>query len=97
MSPSSCLTFTRRSRGTPQRSIARSTIKDDTWASLDFANIQLAFVTPGQHQAHIAVVDANAEKFGPLQRHRDGTQSIYITDPFGNVIELIATQEGEST
>ena len=71
--------------------------QDDTWALLDFANIQLALVTPGQHPTHIAVVDANAEKFGPLQRHRDGTQSIYITDPFGNVIELIATQEGEST
>ena len=69
--------------------------QDDTWALLDFANIQLALVTPGQHPTHIAVVDANAEKFGPLQRHRDGTQSIYITDPFGNAIEMIATQEGK--
>ena len=71
--------------------------QDDTWALLDFANIQLALVTPGQHPAHIAVIDANAEKFGPLQRHRDGTRSIYITDPFGNAVELIAAQEGEST
>ena len=70
--------------------------QDDTWALLDFANIQLALVIPGQHPAHIAFVNADAAKFGPLQRHRDGTQSIYITDPFGNAVELIAAQEGET-
>ena len=69
--------------------------QDDTWALLDFANIQLALVTPGQHPAHIAFLNSEAEMFGPLQRHRDGTQSIYITDPFGNAVEMIATQEGE--
>ena len=70
--------------------------QDDTWALLDFANIQLALVTPGQHPAHIALVNPDAATFGPLQRHRDGTQSIYITDPFGNAVELIAPQEGDS-
>jgi extradiol dioxygenase family protein len=70
--------------------------QDDTWALLDFANIQLALVTPGQHSAHIAFVNPNAAKFGPLQQHRDGTQSVYISDPFGNAVELIAPQEGDS-
>jgi catechol 2,3-dioxygenase-like lactoylglutathione lyase family enzyme len=64
--------------------------QDDTWALLDFANIQLALVTPKQHPAHIAFVTPDAEQVSPLQRHRDGTQSTYIRDPFGNAIELIA-------
>lgn len=70
--------------------------QDDTWPLLDFANIQLALVTAGQHPAHIAFVDPDAAKFGPLQRHRDGTQSIYISAPFGNAIELIATRAEET-
>lgn len=63
--------------------------QDQTWALLDFANIQLALVTPGQHPAHIAFVSPKARDFGPLQQHRDGTRSIYICDPVGNAIEMI--------
>jgi extradiol dioxygenase family protein len=69
--------------------------QDDTWAFLDFANIQLALVTPSQHPAHLAFVSPQAERFGPLQRHRDGTRSIYISDPFGNAVEMIAAEEKE--
>lgn len=69
--------------------------QDETWAVLDFANIQLALVTPGEHPAHVAFVTPDAAQYGPLQRHRDGIQSIYIRDPFGNAIELIAPETEE--
>ncbi|MBM4256105.1 MAG: VOC family protein [Deltaproteobacteria bacterium] len=71
--------------------------QDETWALLEFANTQLALVTPGQHPAHFALVTPDAARLGPLQRHRDGTQSIYIGDPFGNAIELIGPVSEETT
>jgi len=64
--------------------------QDDTWAFLRFGNIKLAFVIPEQHPSHIAFVSAKAEEFGPLKTHRDGTRSIYIDDPSGNTIEIMA-------
>ncbi|MBL8149198.1 MAG: VOC family protein, partial [Blastocatellia bacterium] len=64
--------------------------KDDTWAFLEFANIKLALVIPEQHPAHIAFVTPKAEDYGKLKAHRDGTRSIYIADPFGNSIEMMA-------
>ncbi|MBK9169334.1 MAG: VOC family protein [Bryobacterales bacterium] len=64
--------------------------QDPTWAMLEFGNIKLAFVTPGQHPAHIAFVRENAEAFGPLKTHRDGTRSTYAADPGGNTIEIMA-------
>src|SRR5260370_42589963 len=64
--------------------------QDDSWAFLEFANLKLALVIPSQHPAHIAFVSAEAEKFGPLKPHRDGTRSCYVTDPAGNSIEIMA-------
>ena len=62
---------------------------DDTWALLRFDNIYLALVIPGQHPAHIALEHEGAETFGPLVKHRDGTESIYIEDSEGNTLELM--------
>ena len=64
--------------------------QDDTWAMLDFANLKLALVVPGQHPPHIAFVHPEAEKFGALKTHRDGTRSCYVTDPAGNSVEILA-------
>lgn len=64
--------------------------QDDTWALLKFANIQLALVLPEQHPPHIAFVHPEAERFGTLKPHRDGTQSTYINDPAGNAVEILA-------
>ncbi len=64
--------------------------QDATWALLGFANIRLALVIPEQHPAHIGFVHANAEGFGALKMHRDGTRSCYIADPSGNSIEVLA-------
>jgi catechol-2,3-dioxygenase len=69
--------------------------QDETWALLNFANIQLALVAPNQHPAHIAFVNLEADKYGSLVTHRDGSRSVYTTDPFGNAIEMMAEGWGK--
>lgn len=62
---------------------------DDTWALLVFANAKLALVLPQEHPAHVAISRPDANKFGELVTHRDGVKSVYITDVFGNSIEVL--------
>jgi catechol 2,3-dioxygenase-like lactoylglutathione lyase family enzyme len=64
--------------------------QDDTWAMLDFANLKLALVIPSQHPPHLAFVHPEAEQFGTLKPHRDGTRSVYVRDPAGNAVEILA-------
>jgi len=64
--------------------------KDATWALIAFDNLKLALVVPEQHPPHIAFTSPEAEKFGALTTHRDGTRSIYIKDPAGNSVEIMA-------
>jgi catechol 2,3-dioxygenase-like lactoylglutathione lyase family enzyme len=64
--------------------------QDATWALLAFANTSLALVIPSQHPAHIGFVSPDAEKFGSLKTHRDGTRSCYVNDPSGNSVEILA-------
>lgn len=73
-----------------ERFQCRTDYQDETWALLTFANIRLALVTRGQHRPHIGFKRADAEAFGPLQMHRDGTRYIYLEDPSGNVVEFLA-------
>lgn len=63
--------------------------EDDTWALLQFRNVKLALVLPGQHPAHLAFERTDAETYGELTAHRDGTYSVYIQDPDGNSIEIM--------
>lgn len=63
--------------------------QDETWGFLEFGNIKLALVLPGKHPPHLAFLKDDAEKFGELKLHRDGTSSIYLQDPFGNYIEYL--------
>lgn len=65
--------------------------QDDTWAFLHFANVSLAFVVPEQHPPHIAVL-GNPGQYGAPQKHRDGTRSVYIKDPAGNNVEILALE-----
>ncbi len=62
---------------------------DATWALLEFGNLSLALVTPGQHPPHIGFVSDEALQHGELKTHRDGTRSTYISDPAGNAVELL--------
>jgi catechol 2,3-dioxygenase-like lactoylglutathione lyase family enzyme len=71
--------------------------QDDTWALLGFENIRLALVIPGQHPAHLGFVIPDAEKFGALKTHRDGTRSCYLTDPAGNQVEVLAADSMPSS
>jgi catechol 2,3-dioxygenase-like lactoylglutathione lyase family enzyme len=65
--------------------------QDATWAFLEFGNIRLALVIPEQHPPHIAFVSPEAEKYGALKLHRDGTRSCYVNDPAGNAVEILDT------
>jgi catechol-2,3-dioxygenase len=66
--------------------------QDDTWALVQFANIKLALVVASQHPPHLGFFTPKASQFGQLTAHRDGSRSIYITDPSGNSVELLTTE-----
>ena len=73
---------------------------DQSWALLEFNNVKLALVLPNQHQNHIAV-EVNPKKYPNLdfKQHRDGSSYHYLTDPWGNCVELISygPNSGENT
>ena len=56
---------------------------------LNLANSHLPWSCQIQHPPHFAIESTNAEAFGKLTKHRDGTASVYIEDPFGNAVEII--------
>ena len=62
---------------------------DTSWAFLKFANCGLALVRPGEHPNHFAILTNEIDKFGQAVAHRDGTRSIYKSDPDGNTYELL--------
>jgi catechol 2,3-dioxygenase-like lactoylglutathione lyase family enzyme len=67
--------------------------QDETWALLGFQNVQLALVVPNQHPPHICFARPDAEKFGSLKLHRDGTRSVYVRDPSGNAVEVLKNRD----
>ena len=69
--------------------------QDQTWAFLQFGNVRLALVVASQHPPHVAFEREDAESFGALKGHRDGTRSVYIKDPSGNAVEILAPRQGE--
>ena len=56
---------------------------------LNYDNISLALVLPDMHPPHIAFEKLNAEDYGKLKDHRDGTSSVYIKDPSNNAVEIL--------
>ena len=56
---------------------------------LTYDNISLALVLPNMHPPHIAFEKDNAEDYGKLKKHRDGTSSVYINDPSNNSVEIL--------
>ena len=63
--------------------------QDQSWAPPDIDNTSIALVLPSQHPPHLAFEASEAAKYGELTSHRDGTESVYIQDPFGNTVEFI--------
>jgi hypothetical protein len=76
-----------------QRFDCKVLYQDATWAMLEFANIKMAMVVEEQHPPHIAFVSPEAAKWGELKGHRDGTKSVYLSDPAENAVEIV---QGES-
>ena len=69
--------------------------QDETWAMIDFDNTSLALVLAEQHPYHFAIESDEAESYGTLTKHRDGTASVYIKDMDGNNIEMIELHDNE--
>ena len=63
--------------------------QDNTWALVEFDNISIALVTPGDHPPHFAVVDPNVASNPKHKLHRDGIAFLYELDPDANTIEKI--------
>ena len=77
--------------------------QDIAWAVVRVGQGKLALITPTQHPAHVALrvdlpaLEAAARKAGKnIDKHRDGTQGIYLDDPGGNVVELIYYPPGNA-
>ena len=77
--------------------------QDTTWAFLNVGGTKVALVTPTQHPPHLAVrvteaelADAARVAGKAIDAHRDGTKGIYVSDPFGNAIELICYPPGQT-
>ena len=66
--------------------------QDNSWAELQFENIKLALVLPQDHPPHIAFEDDSIEG----TEHRDGSESVYDHDTFGNIIEKIKYEKPKS-
>jgi catechol 2,3-dioxygenase-like lactoylglutathione lyase family enzyme len=66
---------------------------DATWALLQFGNLQMALVSPGQHAAHVGIAREDAPRFGAIRAHRDGVRYVYIEDPSGNTVEVVEEKE----
>ena len=67
----------------------RVVYEDSSWALLEFGNVRLAFVIPEQHPPHIAIL-GDPRAHGEPKTHRDGTSSVYIKDPDGTNVEILA-------
>ncbi len=76
-----------------ERFKCRVAYQDPTWALIDFENMQLALVLPEEHPPHLGLTSREAERFGELKAHRDGTRSVYINDPAGNSVEILKMKE----
>tara|TARA_A100001011_G_scaffold390641_1_gene474518 strand:+ start:2998 stop:3300 length:303 start_codon:yes stop_codon:yes gene_type:complete len=62
---------------------------DATWSFVQFDNIKIAFVVKEQHPRHVAFRVDEFTLGDKTKMHRDGTESVYKTDPWGNILEMI--------
>lgn len=68
--------------------------EDITQALLEFKNIRLALVLPSQQPPHLAFRRKDAETLGTLLKQRDGESSTFLSDPTGNLIEIMTEKVG---
>lgn len=60
-------------------------------AMLQFENIKLQLTLPAKIPSHLAFFKTDADTLGLLRTQEDGSQSTYISDTSGNLIEVIKT------
>lgn len=58
-------------------------------AVLQFGNIRLALVLPSDQQTHVAYLRPDAAAFGALMPQHGGHRSTYVSDPSGNIVEIV--------
>ena len=66
---------------------------DDTWSVVQFENIKIAFVPKGTHPSHFALEVKDFSSSYKVKPHRDGSKSVYKSDPWGNIFELISYEK----
>ena len=59
------------------------------WPNDTEVSLHMTPMTDEPQQQHIAFEKNNAEDYGKLIKHRDGTSSIYIKDPSNNFVEIL--------
>ncbi len=60
-----------------------------TRAVIRFANLNLVLCLPSQQAQHLAFSRVDAATFGALSPADDGRLSTYLSDPSGNLVEII--------
>ena len=72
---------------------AEITFQDSKYIRLKVANTNIALIDEKFYPyAHIGIIVEKRSELpteGQLVRHRDGTEGVYVEDPFGNYIEYI--------
>lgn len=63
--------------------------QDESWALLEFANVNIALVKPEQHDPHIGFECMEPSSHEGWKKHRDDVEYIYKKDPSGNTVELL--------
>ncbi|MCC6221015.1 MAG: VOC family protein [Deltaproteobacteria bacterium] len=67
-------------------------LQTKTFALLEFSNIKVALTLPSQEPNHLAFIRSNAAEFGELRKRSDGSMGTYLSDPTGNIVELITSR-----
>jgi hypothetical protein len=63
--------------------------RDVTQAILQFRNVRVVLVLPSQTPSHLALIRDDAATLGELRLNRDGTSSTIVSDPTGNLVEIV--------
>ena len=59
------------------------------YAEIAFDNLRIGLSLPSQQPPHIAFEREDATSFGPSEIQPDGRRSTYLSDPSGNLVELL--------
>lgn len=60
---------------------------------LRFRNLKISLVLPSQQKAHVAYLRSDAATFGELRPKSDGSLSTFVSDPTGNIVEIVQAKD----